>query len=369
MPNQKYISPFWYAVADYVSAAIAWGSFFFARKLLLNQPVINATGLTTDENFWLGIFCIPLAWLILFTLVSSYHSIYKKSRLSEFTSTFIYCAVGCVVLFFVLLLDDTKNSSSYYYKAFIVLFILHFTFIYLGRLLILNKAKKQLIAEEVKFPAIIIGDAENTGLLYAETRLKLKEEGYMVAGYIPVTAVNNNLTNLAKLGELHDLESIIDHHKIQAVILATNKQDQKINETIINRLSEKDVEIKIQPSTLDILAGSVKTNNILGAVLIDLKTGLMPEWQQNIKRLLDIVLSFFAFLILLPFILYIALRVRFSSKGPILYKQQRIGYKGKPFTMIKFRSMQIDAENNGPLLSSDHDLRVTGWGRSMRKWR
>jgi exopolysaccharide biosynthesis polyprenyl glycosylphosphotransferase len=369
MPNPKYISPFWYAVADYVSAAFAWGSFFFARKFLLDQPVIDSNGLTTDENFWLGIFCIPFAWLILFSLVSSYHSIYKKSRLGELNNTFIYCALGSVFLFFFLLLDDTKNNSSYFYKAFIALFLLNLFFIYLGRLLILNLVKKQLVSEEVQFPAVIIGNAESTGVLYSEVKFKLKKEGYSVTGFIPVTASSNGNIDLKRLGDLHELESIIDHHKIQAVILATNKQDQKINETIINRLSEKDVEIKIQPSTLDILAGSVKTNNILGAVLIDLKTGLMPEWQQNIKRLLDIVLSFFAFLILLPFMLYIALRVRLSSKGPILYKQQRIGYKGKPFTMIKFRSMQVNAENNGPLLSSDHDLRITTWGRIMRKWR
>ncbi len=369
MANQKYISPFWYAAADYIASILAWSVFFFTRKYLLNQPIINEQGLTTDENFWLGISFIPFGWLILFSIVSSYYSIYKKSRLGEFTSTLIFCAVGSVVLFFVLLLDDTENNSSYYYKAFLVLFLLHLVFIYLGRLIILNKVKKQLVSAEVQFPAIIIGDAENTGLLYKETRSKLKEEGYSVDGFIPVTQSSNGNIALKRLGDLHDLENIINENKVQAVILATNQQDQKINESIINRLSEMDVEIKIQPSTLDILAGSVKTNNILGAVLIDLKTGLMPEWQQNIKRLIDIVISFLGLVLLSPFILYIALKVRLSSKGPIFYKQQRIGFKGKPFTMIKFRSMFVDAENNGPLLSSDNDKRITSWGKVMRKWR
>ena len=69
------------------------------------------------------------------------------------------------------------------------------------------------------------------------------------------------------------------------------KSEQSLLEKIINRLSEKDVEIKIQPNTLDILSGSVKTSNVMGAALIDLKTGLMPEWQQNIKRLLDVVIA------------------------------------------------------------------------------
>jgi lipopolysaccharide/colanic/teichoic acid biosynthesis glycosyltransferase len=120
---------------------------------------------------------------------------------------------------------------------------------------------------------------------------------------------------------------------------------------------------------LDILSGSVKTSNVLGAVLIDLKTSLMPLWQQNIKRLLDIILAAFAFIFLLPFMLYIALRVKLSSNGPIFFLQQRVGYKGKPFTMFKFRSMYVDAEKGGPLLSSDNDPRITPWGRTMRKWR
>ena len=67
--------------------------------------------------------------------------------------------------------------------------------------------------------------------------------------------------------------------------------------------------------------------------------------------------------------LYIALRVKLSSPGPVFYSQQRIGYKGKPFYMYKFRSMVKDAEKNGPALSSDNDPRITKYGKKMRKWR
>ena len=67
--------------------------------------------------------------------------------------------------------------------------------------------------------------------------------------------------------------------------------------------------------------------------------------------------------------LYVMLRVRFSSKGPVIYKQERVGYKGAPFMMYKFRSMIAEAEINGPALSSKNDPRITNWGRTMRKWR
>ncbi|MEO5563137.1 MAG: exopolysaccharide biosynthesis polyprenyl glycosylphosphotransferase, partial [Chitinophagaceae bacterium] len=132
---------------------------------------------------------------------------------------------------------------------------------------------------------------------------------------------------------------------------------------------EKDVEIKIQPDSLDILSGSVKTNNVLGAALIDLKTGLMPEWQLHIKRLMDVLVAIAGFILLSPLLLYVIIRVWVSSNGSIFFSQERVGYKGKPFRMYKFRSMVNDAEKNGPALSSDNDPRITRWGKVMRKWR
>jgi lipopolysaccharide/colanic/teichoic acid biosynthesis glycosyltransferase len=95
----------------------------------------------------------------------------------------------------------------------------------------------------------------------------------------------------------------------------------------------------------------------------------MPEWQLNIKRLIDVIVSLLTLTVLSPLLLFAMLRTKLSSKGSIIYSQERIGYKGKPFHIYKFRSMYDNAEDNGPLLSSDNDTRVTGWGRFMRKWR
>ena len=363
MSTPKYIQPFWYAFTDYVTAATAWASFFFIRKGLLHQDFL------IDTKFWLGILLIPFGWLALFALVGSYYSIYKKSRLVEFTTTFICCFIGSIVLFFFFLLDDAQSNYTYYYLAFGLLFFLNLLFIYSGRVVLLNKAKLQLMRGDVEFPALIVGNKEAALRIFAETEKKLKEEGFKVLGFIPLNPVESNSKALPKLGLLEELELVIDQQKIQSVILAINKEEQATIESLVDRLSEKDVDVKIKPSTLDILAGSVKTSNVLGAVLIDLKTHLMPEWQQNIKRLIDVVVALTAFVILFPFMLYIAFRVRLSSNGPILYKQLRVGYKGKQFYIHKFRSMFVDAEKYGPALSSDHDPRITKWGKVMRKWR
>jgi exopolysaccharide biosynthesis polyprenyl glycosylphosphotransferase len=138
---------------------------------------------------------------------------------------------------------------------------------------------------------------------------------------------------------------------------------------VVNRLSEMDVEVKIVPDVLDILSGSVKTSNLFGAVLTDIKSGLMPQWQLNIKRVIDVSVALLSIVFLLPLILYVIIRVKMCSPGPVLYWQERIGYKGRPFRIYKFRSMFHQSENNGPQLSSTSDKRVTPWGRVMRKWR
>jgi lipopolysaccharide/colanic/teichoic acid biosynthesis glycosyltransferase len=100
-----------------------------------------------------------------------------------------------------------------------------------------------------------------------------------------------------------------------------------------------------------------------------LHTGLIAEWQQNIKGVIDIAVAFLSLVFLSPLLAFVALKVRLSSKGPVFFLQERIGYKGKPFTMYKFRSMYVGAEKNGPALSSHNDPRITPWGRVMRKWR
>jgi lipopolysaccharide/colanic/teichoic acid biosynthesis glycosyltransferase len=95
----------------------------------------------------------------------------------------------------------------------------------------------------------------------------------------------------------------------------------------------------------------------------------MSSWQRVAKRVVDILVSLVGLILLSPVIAYAALRVRFSSPGPILYSQERVGYRGKKFRIMKFRSMYVDAETNGPRLSGNNDRRITRWGRIMRKWK
>ena len=230
--------------------------------------------------------------------------------------------------------------------------------------------KHQLDNGLVRFNTLLVGNNRVATKIYENTIAGLKHAGYHYTGYLSVNNEKNGLYQYLPLfGDLNTLEKTVTEKNIQLVVIALEKTEKEKIENIINRLSEQDVEIKIAADTLDILSGSVKTSDVYGAVLSDIKTGLMPNWQQNIKQVIDIVIAILGLIILSPLFLYTAVRVRLSSPGPIIYSQQRLGYKGRFFSIYKFRSMIQDAEPDGPRLSSANDLRITVWGRTMRKWR
>src|SRR6185295_1014945 len=117
--NVRQIPVVWYAVIDFFTAAIAWVCFYFTRQLVLNTNI--GIPRHASYRFWLPLFIIPVAWLVLYTLVGFYRSLYKKSRLFEFTNTFICSLMGCIFLFFLVVPDDTSHNYFYYYISFLVL--------------------------------------------------------------------------------------------------------------------------------------------------------------------------------------------------------------------------------------------------------
>ena len=365
------INILWYLLSDYLTALVASMIFHFSRRLLLHEPILVKHKLFLTNRFWLGTITIPICWLLLYAMVGSYTSLYKKSRLNELINTFIYSLTGCSIIFFTIVINDPVKDYHYFYKTYFIFLIAHFILTMTGRMAILNIVRRQVEKGKIYFNALLIGSNIVATKIYKDSFEGLRSTGYRYAGYVCNDQLQNNgiARYLPQLGSSGEIEKIIDHHQIELVVVALERSDKQEVEKIIERLSDKDVEIKIIPSTLDILSGSVRTSNVLGALLSDIHTGLMPEWQQNIKRLIDVLMALLGLILLSPLILYAAIRVRLSSPGSVIYRQERTGYKGKKFLICKLRSMYLHAEDDGPALSSLNDQRVTHWGKTMRKWR
>ena len=371
MTYVKKIHIIWYMVSDYIAALLSWILLYFTRRYLLSETIWTNGHLYLNNRFWLGLTLIPPCWLIFYGMVGTYNNIYKKSRLNEITKTAICSIIGCTILFFAIVINDPQTDYRYFYKTYFSLLGFQFFITLFGRWILLSLAKQQIQQGIVRFNTLLVGSNGISLKTFKETNTGLSNSGFHYIGFVSPheNPGNGNRNFLPKLGIIEQLEQIIDKYEVTLVVIAMEKKDKDQLEKIIERLSEKDVEIKIIPDVLDILSGSVKTTNVFGVMLSDIHTGLIPEWQQNIKRLIDIIVSLFGLLFLSPLVIYAAIRVKLSSSGKVIYSQERVGYKGKMFTIYKFRSMFVDSEKYGPVLSSTNDSRITAWGKTMRKWR
>lgn len=360
----------WYVFSDWLSSIIAWTLFFFLRRVVLGEAT-TFWPQPIDTSFWLGITIIPAGWIMLFLLFGFYKNLYDKSRLKEFAYTLIGVLTGTVVIFFLILLDDNIQNYTGYYKEFFLLFTMQLVLVWTGRIVLLSMIKRQFKQGAVKIETLLIGGGPMAVQTIHDIKNASETLGYHFTGYLTIDMDEDELKKegLDFLGNYTVLKEVIEKYGIEQVILAPEKSQRNITETILSELSERDVSIKLIPDIIDILAGSVRSSNLLGTVLIDIHTGMIPEWQQNVKRLLDILFSLSGLILLWPLMLFAAIRVKIGSHGPVIFSQERIGYKGKPFRIFKFRSMVVDAEKNGPALSFQNDPRITPWGRTMRKWR
>jgi len=319
----------------------------------------------------LGWILYVLGWLTLYFLFGFYNSIYHKSRLTEIVKTFLVSLIGCLFLLFFFILKNPHENNNSYYLEFISLLIPIFFLTSIARFTFLTFAKKQIKSGDIFYNALIIGSSKKAVEFYINFKASKAISGYRFVGFLN-TSPSKEITldkQIENYDDISQIEQLITHLNIVEIIITIEKNDRDLITKILQLLSNKNINIKITPDTVDIITGALHTNNVLGVPLIDIHAGLLPPWQQNIKRAIDVFVSITTIILLLPLMIYTWIRVRISSDGPVIYSQERIGYKGKPFTMYKFRSMYINSESNGPQLSSVDDIRITKWGKTMRKWR
>ena len=361
-----------YRLGDFLAAAIAWFLFFMYRKCL-EFPGISMEQIMDDSKLYVGITLIPMFWLLMFSIFGKYKDIYRYSRIATIKRTAVISFMGVFILFFSILLDDTALNYTGYLDSFLRLLLLHFFITALFRMIILTVANKRLKAGKVAYNTLIIGGDKNGVELYEEIIERPYSMGHHFVGFIDTNGSSKNYLKkyLNPLGKIAQLSDIIEAENIEEVIVAVETSEHDKLKGILDVLYDfrEDLLIKVIPDTYDIIVGTVKMNHIYGAVLIEIDQNIMPEWEQLVKRTIDVLVSLIALIILSPFILYIILRIRLSSNGSIFYKQERIGRHKKPFDIIKFRSMRVDAESAGPQLSHDTDDRITPWGKVMRIWR
>ncbi len=371
MKNQRK-QRFLYILFDFLAAMAAWVLFFLFRKINIEPQVFGTdVPITFGPRFWIGTFSLPFAWITLYYFTGFYKDMFRRSRLDDFIRTLLSSLLGVVVIFFLLILDDIIQDYTNYYSLALTLFLLHFTFVLIPRMILTSRTVGKVHRREIGFKTVMIGSNENAVDVYLDIVDQKRSNGYEIQGFINVQWKEHYQLqdHLPHLGGHENMEAILIEQQVEEIIIALEPTEHGKIGDIVNRLSLLDVKISAIPSITDILTGKVKSTTIFGTPLLEVNQDVMPAWQQNVKQLMDIVISILALVILLPLSLALIIGVMLSSSGPILYKQDRIGRFGKEFRIFKFRSMYHNAEENGPELSSKHDPRVTRFGQMMRKHR
>ncbi len=317
-----------YIVTDIIISAVVW--LLFRYKLSDLSFDHFTSGYLSDGTDLLRFSFVPLFWFILFLFLDEY------------------------------------DVVTYY-------FIFQFLAIGLARVIHLTILHDQIQKGRIRFNTVLIGSNGRAWDLYKELDGQRGLAGYHVIGYVNINGTTNpGLTQGVKhLGGIGDINKIIREHHVEEALVALEDNEYSKLRTVLDGLFDftGQLTIRIIPDLYDILLGKVRINYVFGAILIEVEREIMPRWQRVLKRVFDILVSIVVLILFWWLFLYIAIRVRFSSKGPIFYKQERIGKGGDPFNIYKFRSMKVDAEVQGPQLSFDGDERCTPWGRVMRKWR
>ena len=365
MIKRKILS-FKFMLIDISSAVISWICFFYFRK-----SFIESSEFTLDQNFYLGLIFIPFFWFLFYVSLGAYKNVYRKHRIKEIGQTILASIIGNIFLFFILILDDQINQYQDYYSSFGALLLLHSMITLIPRFALTSYTVKKIHKREIGFPTLIVGGNEKALNIYNEIESIKNSPGYLFKGFVSTNGIDRALLDspIKYYGKYNVLKEIIIENEIEEVIIAIESSEHENINKIINDLSDLKVRIKVIPDMYNILMGSVKMTAIFGALLIEVNPEIMPVWQKTTKRILDIFISLIAILLLIPVYVFLACAVYYSSKGPILFKQKRVGIHKKEFNIYKFRSMIYEAEKNGPQLSSSTDTRITPIGKFMRKTR
>jgi exopolysaccharide biosynthesis polyprenyl glycosylphosphotransferase len=190
-------------------------------------------------------------------------------------------------------------------------------------------------------------------------------------GYNIIGAVNGSpgsmVGDVPIIGTTGQLPELIDQHDIDEVIIALPEASHRELVQLISKCQRGRVSIKVYPDIFAYMSGGLTVDDLNGLPMLSVRDVALQGWKLSLKRGMDIIGSFIGLVLLSPVFVLTAILIKLESPGPVFFCQERMGLDGRPFPMIKFRSMRDDAEKHGPGWTTESDPRVTRIGKFMRK--
>jgi exopolysaccharide biosynthesis polyprenyl glycosylphosphotransferase len=350
-------------ITDLLTISAGWTLYYLIR---VRSGLFDVNA---EPDFWGPMVAVSAFWLLLFFVVGLYRPWYAASRFDELALLFKTVLVGSLILFFAVFLDDAGKPTGTNFRLLIAVYWADVLLtVATGRMVLRSIQRRMLIAGIGVHNTLIVGSSERSRELWGEVD-KYPALGYKVVGFIGLDRrrAGQQHRKVPVMGGIDDLTDVIEREDVREVLVALDSADHDRLLDIIGRCNGHRVSIKIMPDLYDIISGQARTNQIYGFPLIEITPQLMPPWEEATKRLIDVVVSALILIIGLPLWLLTALIIKLDSRGPVLYRQERVGRDGVPFNIIKFRSMQKDAEQQGPQWAGHRDPRVTRFGKILRQ--
>lgn len=360
-----------YLVLDTIAAGIAYTTLHLVRKVFVEPKRFgHEVTIKFDERFFIALTFTAAVFLGISALSGVYRDLTRKSRLQQAFNTISGAVLTALVLFFAIFLDDYIKSYNQYYLtlgAYTSALLISSGIL---RYLLSTGVRRKIDRGQLTFPTVLIGGGKEAAELL-ESFSKGRTKGYEFLGLLTLQGddiIDPRLSDIPVLGTAAQLRDIIHDNHVEDIIIALGNGHNEAIGKLVSSIEDQDLRIHVLPNLFSILSGQVKMES-LGRSLIEVKRELMKPHVAFIKRSFDFIVAMVLLLLFSPVLLFSITMVKLTSKGPIFYLQERLGKNGRPFKIIKLRSMKVNAEAAGPQLSSEDDPRITSWGRTMRKYR
>lgn len=313
-------------LSDIIFVNLSWSIYYYIR---IESGWIQ---FTNPPSFLVPMIIVFVYWAIFFYFFGLYKHWFVRSRFDEFTTLFRAISFGCLILFFVIFLDDYYKEAKIVSRFLILMYWgLMIFWVSLGRMIIRGFQFRMLKKGYGLRNTLIIGSGQKAKEV-KEMIFTYPKLGYKFSGFI---SINDDMADEEEIGLLKNLHEIVGEHNIDEVIIAS---DQKYEELIISTLnvcSDLNVSVKIVPEVYEIVSGMVKSEQVHGIPLVEVKTELMPFTSAILKRILDLLLSLILLFTLLPLLFVIALFNLIFYKRIFLF-EDKVGKSSRKFRNIKF---------------------------------
>jgi exopolysaccharide biosynthesis polyprenyl glycosylphosphotransferase len=330
---------------------------------------------------------LPLAlalWSLLLWSSGRYRSHRTVPVLDEATAIVRITATASILFLLIVwafrlderLLDDDRLS-----RIWIALFAFLSGALLLGEKLALRISSRYVRAHGFNYRTVLIVGANEAARSIAASILGHRFWGYRVAGFVADEdeAMPASLGGLPVLGRVGEIGRILESQVIDEVLFAIDRRDFDRFEDLFLGLQEQGIITRFALNFFPHAKANVQLEDLDGVPLLTFSTGPTSVGGLLLKRALDIVLGAALLVLALPILGVLALSIRFSSRGAVLFRQTRCGRNGRLFTLYKFRTMIADAEErrreiehlnemDGPVFKARNDPRVTRFGRLLRKF-